>query len=701
MSLFRDLCSVKNLRLAWTRIRTATNIEYKNEFREVYDAYEVALDANLASLSYALRHGVYKPSGSERYMKPKASGLLRPYTLLTIEDQIVYQAFANVIICRFWEQRQLVQNVVAYSNTFQGPTSQFMFDPWKDSLARFNRRVSNLKSSGRNIVAKFDLSAYFDTISHILLIEQISGPVVEDGFCNLLGTCLKTWTPRRIGHGIPQGPAASSVLAEIVLLPIDESFRTSSSHARYARYVDDVQIIGRSPSDVHREVVRLDEMCKEFGLIPHSDKLDFGTKANDTQRGVTPSLAEADLALPSNQAMAEERFIGSLSSRRSRIDDTAAARFILFRARPSAKITKKVLDLVLVHPEQCDAFGEYLKRVLGSRLVIKRLLPLLESGMPYDRQEATYWDVVWMTTDPSVQRSIVVAASKRLGCLPGSFRSSKLALFKILLSCKDLSAIQHGVQLLAREQSPALVSRAIGTIPPSILYAAEAAEFVGKCLSGTNVDVAITAATLIGLSQSDASALVTGLADMNPAARVTLERLGVLPASKKRCIPSIATHLSRRYDTPTWHGWRRLMGKEYVWGNEQLVISERWFDNQSHWLGIMDSFCNLIIENVFAWITANRPGERPPKVIDSKGERIDYGSLLESRNYLRGRMPKLYVALKSLHVRRNNLPSSHHRDKRTGRLSRSLTKIEQKRHVAQLADGFAELVQVLAAMGLR
>ena len=45
-----QLASCPNLELAWRRITTGGNHQYKRLYRGVYQAYEVALDANLREL---------------------------------------------------------------------------------------------------------------------------------------------------------------------------------------------------------------------------------------------------------------------------------------------------------------------------------------------------------------------------------------------------------------------------------------------------------------------------------------------------------------------------------------------------------------------------------------------------------------------------------------------------------------------------
>jgi len=61
MSAFTQLYSLKNLRLAWKRIRTGQNISYKKYYRRIFDAYNLALDDNLKHLSDSIRLSIMTP----------------------------------------------------------------------------------------------------------------------------------------------------------------------------------------------------------------------------------------------------------------------------------------------------------------------------------------------------------------------------------------------------------------------------------------------------------------------------------------------------------------------------------------------------------------------------------------------------------------------------------------------------------------
>lgn len=104
--ILEELARKKNLELAWRRITTGGNQQYKRLYRDLDLAYEIALNANLKGLRERILGGSFTPQRPERLYLPKPSGLHRPVTLLTLEDQIVLQAFANLAAKRMQPRRR-------------------------------------------------------------------------------------------------------------------------------------------------------------------------------------------------------------------------------------------------------------------------------------------------------------------------------------------------------------------------------------------------------------------------------------------------------------------------------------------------------------------------------------------------------------------------------------------------------------------
>ena len=123
--------SKPNLRLAWKWLATNPEPQFKNYVRHIYRAYSLCLEANLEDLHKRLSNHSYTPQHATKLFFPKKSGILRPYSLLCIEDQVVYQAMINVIAESFSPhiRRRYLKQV--FGHLYAGKRSRFFYKPWK------------------------------------------------------------------------------------------------------------------------------------------------------------------------------------------------------------------------------------------------------------------------------------------------------------------------------------------------------------------------------------------------------------------------------------------------------------------------------------------------------------------------------------------------------------------------------------------
>ena len=97
MSAISEFHDRINLELAWAWIKSNPDAMYKHYCGDLYARFAIADDLLLDDLQDRLHRGIYEPQYATKILIPKKSGILRPYTILTVEDQIVYQAMTNVI----------------------------------------------------------------------------------------------------------------------------------------------------------------------------------------------------------------------------------------------------------------------------------------------------------------------------------------------------------------------------------------------------------------------------------------------------------------------------------------------------------------------------------------------------------------------------------------------------------------------------
>jgi retron-type reverse transcriptase len=348
-----------------------TEARYKYYFRDSYSAFALASDTALKKLRHRGLSDRYVPAHASKVMIPKASGTLRPLTLLTLEDQIVYQACVNVIaeLLKPWTRHRYYSRV--YAHLYSGKSSPFFYRNWQVSYRLMGNAIRANYAKGFVFVATFDLTAFYDSIDHLVLTHFLENIRLDRDAIDFLMRCLRQWTsstwtngPVTIyhGHGIPQGPLPSGMLSEVVLQHIDKvgerGYRT-----KYIRYVDDIKIFAKNEEDLRRKIVALDIASKEIGLFPQTSKINIRRVRDPGQEIKTlSSPAEPTGRTAKNQKQVISRLLEL--TRRAKVDAGLSNRFkfVLSQALPSGRISTRLLAVLKNHPEYGREIGLYFSR---------------------------------------------------------------------------------------------------------------------------------------------------------------------------------------------------------------------------------------------------------------------------------------------------------------------------------------------------
>jgi retron-type reverse transcriptase len=265
---YKKIADLKNLQRAYRWVITHPDRSYMNLSEDSFAAYALSLNDNLKNLRQQLDRSLYQPSHASKRFLPKPSGLLRCVTLLTVEDQIVYQACANIIAEKLHRKVKRRYRNSVFHHLYAGKNSKYFYLNWKESYRLYSRAVVQKIQCGHNWVANFDLSSFYDSIDHHVLHTFLRHLKIEEGFIAFFLSLLKHWTSTTwasnisqsgidviyMGHGIPQGPVSSGIISEIVLEYID-TFGLRSKNIEYLRYVDDIKLFGRSDTNVREGLI--------------------------------------------------------------------------------------------------------------------------------------------------------------------------------------------------------------------------------------------------------------------------------------------------------------------------------------------------------------------------------------------------------------------------------------------------------------
>lgn len=421
---FEAVYKIDNLRLAWSRINTSTtNLFYKDYYRELFWYYEMTLDKNLDLLSERLKNNNYDFQIPIRFYKPKQSGLQRPFSLLAIEDQIVYQAMANVMVTELLKKRRKFELKTVFSNIFSDApkTNIYLLQNWKYGYHSFKNNIKQNFENGEIFTAHFDLAAFFDTIDH----NTLTIPVMRKNntqYGELLQKALKTWSnttdakSKKILHGIPQGPVASIVFSELFLISIDEEMSFKDGYS-YSRYVDDIVIQGKTKNAVLRAIILLEKLCKEKGLIPQSSKFEiFIAESADKAIGKRPSLSdnEKDLMFGTPEIMKTE-FEAAFDKDNF---DGSKIRYILKAYKNSDILFQSILEKFNDFYEYSDDFLKYLGTFVDTKA--KELLSffepiLMNDDIPYGFVKGEIWRLVKKISDyETIPFSLIILAKNKI-----------------------------------------------------------------------------------------------------------------------------------------------------------------------------------------------------------------------------------------------------------------------------------------------
>ena len=347
---------ISNLQLAFIRLITNEENTYKDFFRPIYTGYNLALQENLKNLSKKIRNGYLPETNSIHVFQPKNDGLHRMYTLLPVEDQIVYQAFANVVAEALVPKIRKRYYSSIFGNIYTKSGCEYFYESWKKSYKKYTKAVTRSYSEGNSFIATFDLTAFYDSIDHELLKNCLLKVGIDELCANEFVELLAIWqssnnTPR-IRSGIPQGPLSSGIISELILNELDlcvEKEKKKYSFS-YFRYVDDIKVMAKDERTVRQVLFVIEKRCKELGLFPQSSKISVHRINNidDEIKNISlPSSVMYDFSEKQDQHLIDK--IKQL--RKSYSKNSSLIRLMFQDVQPCAKNNPIAISFFKQHPD--------------------------------------------------------------------------------------------------------------------------------------------------------------------------------------------------------------------------------------------------------------------------------------------------------------------------------------------------------------
>ena len=231
----------------------------------------------LTAIREDLSTGRYKPQPNRRVEIPKDNGKVRVLQIPCIRDRVVQGALKLILEAIF--EADFCPN----SYGFRPKRSPHQ------ALAAVRRSVLRRMS----MVIDVDLSRYFDTIRHAILLDKIAKRVQDPAVMHLIKQILTVGG----SMGVPQGGPFSPLAANIYLNEVDWTFdaiRRKTAEGpyealNYHRFADDIVITvsghSRKRGWAQRALQRLEEQLRPLGVTVNPEKTKLVNTLHDEAFG--------------------------------------------------------------------------------------------------------------------------------------------------------------------------------------------------------------------------------------------------------------------------------------------------------------------------------------------------------------------------------------------------------------------------------
>jgi len=296
-------------------------------------------------------------------------------------------------------------------------------------------------------LVRTDLVAYYDTIHHQALFSDIDSMNPDPMVATALKSMIKRWTNER-DVGIPQGPEASAVLANLYLLPVDRVM--DDGDWQYFRYMDDIRIVAPTRNRAMEALRLFERETRRRGLILSSTKTHVQDTAEAVKSIVDRKLDAAAYLWQSRRIEEVQVMLRALveeTLEREGEPDARRLRFSLYRLR--ALRDRKAVREVLSNLERLSLLAKQVLEYLREWLPNPAVIDYLDGYLNDPNRNASAYMASWLIAGlidlnqpPSDSLSRYCRRTMRDRNLPYYLRTLAANLFALSRSPSDLVFIK-------------------------------------------------------------------------------------------------------------------------------------------------------------------------------------------------------------------------------------------------------------------